>query len=178
MSTYPTSARVAVGQEAPNFDLTSTEEAVLMLRDEVPRTAVVLYFFADPSSERARRDLASLAGQTEALLRLRAKALAVSSAPLGELKRVQRDLGLRFPLLHDDRGFSAAYGVAPGAEGVPPAPALAVIGRDQRVLWLAHPVASVAEALPEILKLLKTQPSPTALYPKSIINRLVDRWVN
>jgi peroxiredoxin len=177
MSTYPTSARIAVGDPAPNFDLASTEDVVLMLSDEVPRTALVLYFFAEPASERTRGDLVSLARQGAALLRLRAKALAVSPVPLAELKRLQRELDLRFPLLHDDRGFSAAW-VGAGAEGAPPAPALALVGNDQRVLWLASPAPPAAEALPEILQLVKGQPASTALYPKRVINRLVDRWVN
>ena len=37
-------ATLVVGDEAPNFDLTSTEDVVLMLCDEVPRMAVLLYF--------------------------------------------------------------------------------------------------------------------------------------
>jgi peroxiredoxin len=176
MSTYPTSARLAVGDAAPNFDLTSTEDVVLMLRDEVSRTPVVLYFFAEPASERARGDLASLSRDLPALAHLRAKVLAVSPAPLAELKRLQRDLNLRFPLLHDDRGFSAAW--VGGAEGTPTAPALALVGHDQRVLWLAAPAPTAAEALPEFLRLIKDQPASTALYPKRVINRLVDRWVN
>ena len=48
---------VSIGDTAPNFDLSSTEDALLMLKDEVIRTAVVLYFFADAGSERVRRDL-------------------------------------------------------------------------------------------------------------------------
>ena len=53
--------KLVPGVEAPNFDLTSTEDVVLMLRDEVPRMAVVLYFFADPGSDRSRQDLQVLA---------------------------------------------------------------------------------------------------------------------
>ena len=37
--------QLSVGDEAPNFDLSTTEGAVLMLCDEVPRNFVVLYFF-------------------------------------------------------------------------------------------------------------------------------------
>lgn len=165
------SAAIAIGDEAPNFDLTSTEDVVLMLRDEVPRTTVVLYFFADPASPAVRGDLAALSARHAAWRRLSAKALAVSPAPLAALKPVQRELGLSFPLLHDDRGRSAAYGVES-------APALAVVSREQRLVWLANPVAAVADVLPEVEKLLRSEPSPTALYPRSVINRWVDRWVN
>jgi peroxiredoxin len=185
MSTYAVVPErpLAIGDEAPNFDLASTEDVVLMLRDEVPRTAVVLYFFADPAAERVRRDLAALSRHRDAFQRRRAKALAVAPSPLAELKLLQRELGLTLPLLHDDRGFLAVYGVAPpsgdaaGGER-PAAPALFVVDRRQRLLWLANPVAAVEEALPQIDKLLAAQPSPTALYPRSVVNRLVDRWVN
>ncbi len=172
------SAPIAIGDEAPNFDLTSTEDVVLMLRDEVPRTAVVLYFFADPADSRVRRDLEALGARAAALAALRAKALAVAPAPLAALKQLQRELSLPFPLLHDDRAKSAAYGVAPAAEGQAAPPVLAVVSRAQKILWLQNPAPPVAETMLELEKLLRGQPSPTALYPKSVINRWIDRWVN
>jgi len=52
------------------------------------------------------------------------------------------------------------------------------VNRRQEVKWLANPVASVADALPQVEALLKAMPSPTRSYPKSVINRLIDRWVN
>ncbi len=58
---------VSIGDEAPNFDLSSTEDALLMLKDEVIRTAVVVYFFADPASDRVQRDLDALSRRVEAL---------------------------------------------------------------------------------------------------------------
>jgi peroxiredoxin len=175
-----------VGDEAPNFDLTSTEDVLLMLRDEVPRTAVVLYFFASPAEPRAVADLDALSARRAALAELDAKAMAISPAPLAELKKLQAERRLGFPLLHDDRGFAKAYGVeprSPGAEAPsgtpePAPPALYVVDRWQKILWLQNPVASVAAALPEIEKLLAKTPPPTALYPKKVINRWIARWVN
>jgi|SRR6185295_17998239 len=167
---------VSIGDIAPNFDLSSTENAVLMLKDEVIRTAVVVYFFADPASDRVRRDLAALNRSLDALARLSTRVLAVSPVKLDELKKMQAEGKLLFPLLHDDRNFSASYGVVPAQEGKPADPALAVVGRRQRVKWLANPVASVEDALSQVQKLLKDLPSPTRSYPKSVINRLVD-WV-
>ena len=169
---------VSIGDTAPNFDLSSTEDAVLMLKDEVIRTAVVVYFFADLASERARRDLDALNRGLDALARLKTRVLAVSPAKLDELKKLQAERQLLFPLLHDDRNFAASYGVVPAQEGVPADPALVVVGRRQDIKWLANPVASVEEALPQLEKLLKDLPSPTRSYPKSVINRFVDRWVN
>ena len=163
---------LAIGDEAPNFDLSSTESAVLMLRDEVARNAAVVYFFADPADERVQRDLDALSRHRDGLAHRNARVLAVSPAKLDDLKTLQAGRKLPFPLLHDDRSFSAAYGVEP------PAPALVVVGRRQRVLWLANPVAAVAEALPQVEKVLAEQPSPMKSYPKSVINRLIDKIVN
>jgi hypothetical protein len=46
------------------------------------------------------------------------------------------------------------------------------------VKWVANPIASAAEAMPQVEKLLKDLPSPTRSYPKSVVNRLIDRLVN
>jgi peroxiredoxin len=169
---------ISIGDEAPNFDLSSTEDALLMLRDEVIRTAIVVYFFADPAGDRAQRDLDVLNRSLDALGRLGARVLAVSPAKLDDLKKLQIERKLLFPLLHDDRGFSASYGVRPAEEGRTPDPALVVVSRRQRVLWLANPVASVDGALPQVLKALEGLPSGTETYEKKVINRWIDRWVN
>lgn len=183
---------ISIGDEAPNFDLTSTEDALLMLRDEIIQTAIVLYFFGDPvagNADRTGSDLEALNKNLDPLGRLRTRVLGISPAKIDELKKLQIQRKLLFPLLHDDRDFSSRYGVLPpstptpveGQAPAPPAtaaPALVVVSRKQRVLWLANPVGAVADALPELLKVLKAQPSPTASYPKKVINRLIDRWVN
>jgi len=169
---------IAIGDEAPNFDLTSTEGAVLMLRDEVIRTAVVLYLFTDHEGERVRRDLAALAAGRERLARLKARVLAAAPAPIARLAELQKALDLRFPLLSDDRSFCRLYGVEPGEEGKPGAPALAVVDRRQQVRFLANPVTAVEAALPEVEKILSGLPSPTAGYPRAVLNRCVEWWIN
>jgi peroxiredoxin len=166
-----------LGATAPNFDLTSTEGVVLMLRDEVVRTAIVLYFFAQ-EGERERRDLEALNARTEALRSRKARVLAVSPLPLETLRTLQRERKLRFPLLHDDRSFSASYGVASRAEGEPAPSALAVVDRRQALRFLALPLAAIETALPQAEAALEALPSPTQDYPKGIINRWIDRWVH
>ena len=169
---------ISIGDEAPNFDLSSTEECLLMLKDEVVRTAMVVYFFADPANERVLRDLDALSRRLDGLTKLQTRVLAVSPVPLDALKKLQRERKLLFPLLHDDRNFAAAYGIAPAEEGQPYAPAMVVVDRRQKVRLYSNPVASVADAFSQVDSALKALPSPTKSYPKSVINGLIDRWVN
>jgi len=170
--------RIEIGDEAPNFDLSSTEGVLLMLCDEVPRNLVVLYFFADPESEQARADLAVLARARDNFASQRVNILGIAPAKMPALQQLQADLGLPFPLLRDDRDFSAAYGVAEAEEGTDASPALVLVGRDQAVLWMANPVESVESALGELTRIAAGEGSPTGNYPRKVINRVVDRWVN
>ena len=170
--------RISIGDEAPDFDLSSTEGVLLMLRDEITRTSVLLYFFDDPSAEVTRRDLAELAGRTRTLAAATVKVFGVSPSKMPPLQSLQADLGLPFPLLRDDRAFSEAYGVAPSTEEQSSSPALCLVDRCQKVVWIANPAGSVTDALVQIESVLEKQDSPTSNYPKSVINRLVDLWVN
>ncbi len=172
---------ISIGDEAPNFDLSSTEDALLMLKDEVTRTAMVIYFFSNPEDERVLRDLDALNARRDSLVKLQVRILAVSPTPLDALRKLQRERKLLFPLLHDDRNFSAAYGViapTPEEPGRPAAPALVVVDRRQRLRFIANPVASVEDSLAQVESAIKDLPSPTKSYPKAVINRFIDRWVN
>ena len=169
---------VSVGEEAPNFDLTSTEDVLLMLSDEVPRTGVILYFFPGPESEQAQRDLVFLARKRSTLAAKRAVVLGIAPAKMEDLKKLQRDFKLPFPLLRDDRNFSAAYGVFAASEQGDPEPALVVVNRRQTIIWMAIPVASVEAVFPEVEEALARLPSQTSNYPGRVVNRLVDWWVN
>ena len=165
-----------VGDEAPNFDLSSTEDVLLMLRDEVPRTPIVLHFFGDPTEADVREQLSALASADGRLRPLGARIMGVSPAKMDALKAVQHELGLPFPLLRDDRGFASYYGVK-AAEGQS-SNAIFVVDRFQKIRWLRNPAGALAGAIAEIEGVLKSLPSPTANLPKSVVNRLVDRFVN
>ena len=169
---------IQLGGEAPNYDLTSTEDAVLMLRDEVPRTAVVLYVFDDPASEASKRDLTTLAGRQDRLMERQAVLHGMSRAKMPVLKSTQAELGLTFPLLTDDRDFSSGYGVAKGSEEAASEPALYLVDREQRVAWMACPAGDLEAGLAEVEKILEGMPSQTANMPGSVVNRVVDWWVN
>ena len=168
---------LAPGDEAPNFDLTSTEEVVLMLRDEVTRTAALLFFF-DAEAEGSREALAALGGAWSRLGRQRARVYGIATAKPEALQELQRELELPFPLLSDDRGFSAHYGVAAAAEGESPPPALFLVDRRQRIAWAANPAPALDEALAAVDKALADLPGPTSNYPKAVVNRVVNWWVN
>ena len=169
---------LSVGDEAPNFDLTSTEDVLLMLRDECVRTAVVLYFFQATEGDQVRDDLLSLARRWEKLTAVDARVLGVSPAKLPALKELQRELHLPFPLLSDDRGFAGAYGLAEVTEEAGPAPVLAVVDRRQLLVLLETAAGSVESAMPDVLGSLAAMPSPAASLPRKVVNWWVDRWVN
>ena len=166
------------GDLAPNFDLASTEDVVLMLRDEVPRRAAVLYFFGDPTAEATRRDLMALSRRQESLNRSFTNILAISPRGVDELKAVQSDLKLGYPLLYDDRGLASGYGVEPASEERPQAPALFLVNRQQKILWAANPVESVESSLEELARLTRALPKSTENYPRRATNFLVDWWVH
>jgi peroxiredoxin len=171
------SEKLKIGDEAPNFDLTSTEDVLLMLRDEVPRVFVVLYFFGDPTQEPFRGNLATLEERRKELLAQQTVPLGISATKMPILKETQKDLHLVFPLLNDDRNFAASYGIESPEEGEPK-PALFLVGRDQRILWEANPSTSIETGLDEILAIVQKQPSQTANLPSTVVNRVVDWWVN
>lgn len=166
-----------IGDEAPNFDLSSSEDVLLMLRDEVARTPIVLYLFRDAGDPGVGEDLAALAAARAELARRRARVLAVARQPLADLKRLQAERKLPFPLLHDDRDFSAAYGVVPAGEGGVARPALLLVGRDQKIRWQAGPGTSAAAAMPEILRELDAHAPIHTSYPRSVVNRFIGRGV-
>ena len=169
--------QLAPGDEAPNFDLTSTEGVVLMLRDEVIRTAALLYFF-DAEAEGSREALTTLGDAWSRLGRHRARVFGVAKAKPEALMDLQRELGLPFPLLSDDRGFSAHYGVEAAAEDESAPPALFLVDRTERIARAANPAPGMEEALAAVDKILADLPGPSSNLPKTVVNRVVNWWVN
>lgn len=160
-----------VGERAPDFDLTSTEDCVLTLRDAVGRAAALLYFFPNPEAATVRADLQVLADLSHRLpgpLRI----LAISPTPIPRLKELQRELHLPFPLLRDDRALAAGYGFDPETDGT----LLALVDRRQRLAWLGTADTSVASRTEELQGVLRRLEPPTALLPRRLVNRLIARF--
>ena len=162
---------LTVGDPAPNFDLTSTANAVLMLRDEVPRVQVLLYFF-DGVSE-AIGPLEELARNTAELAARGVKILGVSESSLEELAAVQQRARLPFPLLHDDRELSKLYGAGSG-EG----PVAAFVDHHQCIARIERQPADLGELISSFLAERGKRSDSTVNYPTSVITRLVNRWAS
>jgi len=169
---------LSIGDQAPDFDLSSTEDSLLMLRDEAARSSVVLFLFPDGSDEQVRAGLLTLGRHRQALAEVQARVLGVAPQKVADLKQLQRELKLPFPLLRDDRGFSAAYGIESDEDSDALQTALVVVDRQQQIAWYAQPAPRLDEVMPELLRILGKLPAPTRSYPRSVVNRLVDRWVN
>jgi peroxiredoxin len=142
-----------------------------MLRDEVVRSAVIVYCFDDPADEGARTALTALAARHGSIPGP-VEIFAVSPAPMEALKSLQKELGLPFPLLRDDRGLMAAYGVE-RAEEEAAEPVLAVVDRQQRLAWYRRPAGAVDVAWPEVVACVERMKPPTSNYPRTVVNRLV-----
>ena len=162
---------LSVGDLAPNFDLASTEGVVLMLHDELPRTPVLLYFFDE--IEDARKDLEEMARKAGELTDRGIKILGVSAAKLDELATAQKELSLPFPLLHDDRGLAKDFVSGSGDSAV-----MVLVDRDRKVTWIGRDLADSDSVLSSLDGKPGREGRSTASYPGSVINRLVDRWVN
>jgi peroxiredoxin len=164
---------LSIGDEAPNFDLSSTEDVVLMLRDEASRMAQVLLFFGDADDPTTRRDLEALKGACDGLAEHGTRILGISAAKLPALKELQRELALPFPLLRDDRRFADLYGFQGATEEAPAQHVLVLVDRRQRVAWIGG-----ADGLGEVEAVAGKLPSPASNYPGAVVNTLIDRWVN
>lgn len=196
-----TDINLAIGADAPDFDLTSTEDVLLMLRDEVPRTALVLYVFLE-SDDATRADLEALAAEVPRWAEQGIRILAMAPVKVAKLKQLQAELNLPFPLLEDDRDFCARYGVsappepaetddaegeADDAEAAVPTPEeaanfvdrrLVLVNRQGKVAWFSDPRDGLDDTLTDLKKSRATKEARLGNYPGQVINRLVSWWVN
>ncbi len=144
-----------------------------MLRDEVPRNAMVLYVFLE-DDDSTRADLQVLGESVSGWAAKGIRVMALAPLKLPVLKQLQAELQLPFPLLADDRDFCAQYGVDPEATGR----RLVVVNRHCQVAWIADPWTDIVEAITAMKAAGLDKESALTNYPGKVINRLVSWWVN
>lgn len=168
-----TEQTISVGADAPDFDLTSTEDVLLMLRDEVPRTPVILYVFLE-IDDAAREDLEELAAAVPKWTESGLRVLAMAPVKVARLKQLQAELELPFPLLEDDRDFCERYGVSSESTDR----RLVVIDRHSKVHWHSDQWSGLKQALAEVKRSRPDKQPRLINYPGQVVNKLVNWWVN
>ncbi len=168
-----TDQKLSIDAPAPDFDLTSTEDVLLMLRDEVPRNAVLLYVFSE-IDDAARDDLSALSALVPDWGAKNLRVMALAPVKVAQLKQLQQELQLAFPLLEDDRDFCARYGVGEEAS----ARRLVLVDRHGKVGWETDSWSDISSLSGEITANGAVKETTLVNYPGKVVNRLVNWWVN
>jgi len=102
---------LAVGTQAPDFTLPSTDGQALTLSALAGRKHVVLVFYVGDNTPDCNRQLSSLRDDVPELEGLDVLVLGINPASVQAHARYCSQLGLNFPLLNDAEGQVAAqYG--------------------------------------------------------------------
>ena len=104
-------AEVSEGVQAPEFQLTSTEDEPFSLLARRGRTNLVLLFLDNASSGTDVEIATSFRDASEIFRSVRATVIGIAKAELDELKAFQASNALAFELLSDDGTAAADYGV-------------------------------------------------------------------
>ncbi len=163
-----------VGDKAPNFDLASAESATIMLKDEISKQPVVLFFFKDSTVSENREMLQALNAAHGEIQSRRGVLFGIAPVKkLPELVELQQELKIVFPLLRDDRDFLSQYGLDSEEEER----ALYLVDEDSTIRVADRISDSVEALLPLLFKELEARPSAASRLPKSTLNRFIYRWV-
>ena len=104
-------AEVSEGVQAPEFQLTSTEDEPFSLLARRGSTNLVLLFLDNASSGTDVEIATSFRDASEIFRSVRATVIGIAKAELDELKAFQASNALAFELLSDDGTVAAGYGV-------------------------------------------------------------------
>ena len=104
-------ATVSEGVQAPDFQLSSTEDESFSLLARRGRANLVLLFLDDASSGVDTEIATSFRDASDIFRSVRGTVIGIAKADLGELKAFQAENSLAFELLSDDGSVAAAYGV-------------------------------------------------------------------
>ena len=106
-------ATVSEGVQAPEFQLTSTEDESFSLLARRGRANLVLLFLDNASGATDTEIATSFRDASEIFRAVRGTVVGIARAELDELKAFQAANSLAFELLSDDGAVAADYGVGP-----------------------------------------------------------------
>ncbi len=102
---------VQVGEKAPNFTLTDTENRARTLKEFLAQKAI-LFFCVDAFTANATKELCQFRDATSSLTNLNAQIVGIDPKAPAENKRLAEKHRLHFPILSDQNGEVAqAYGL-------------------------------------------------------------------
>lgn len=104
-------AMVSEGVQAPDFQLTSTEDEPFSLQARRGRANLVLLFLENASGGTDTEIAASFRDASDIFRSVRATIVGIAKAELDDLKTFQAANSLAFELLSDDGSVATAYGV-------------------------------------------------------------------
>lgn len=127
---------LAVGDEAPDFELPGSDGKTYRLSDFRGKKLVVIAWFPKAFTPGCTRECKSLAEQGETLSKLGVAYFAASCDKPEDNRRFAESLGAKYPILSDpDRKVALAYGVVDDPKGFARRWTF-VIGKDGRILHI------------------------------------------
>jgi peroxiredoxin Q/BCP len=138
--------RLAVGDCAPEFELSGSDGRMYRLSEFRGREAVVLAWFPKAFTRGCAAECRSLQQYGSELERFRVRCFGANVDRVGTNRRFAASLGIDFPILSDpDKDAARAYGVL-GPSGFPSRWTF-YIGLDGRILAVDTEVASASHGL-------------------------------
>jgi peroxiredoxin len=131
----PAPSAPGVQGDAPTFTLPTASGQQVSLADLTRRGPAVVFFYRGYWCSSCRAQLRQINGVYEALAKRGVEVAAISVDEPEAAARLTTRIGLRFPVLRDERLNAArAYGAAAEGDDFPD-PALVVIRKDGKVHW-------------------------------------------
>ncbi|MCS7238406.1 MAG: peroxiredoxin [Thermoguttaceae bacterium] len=131
-----TKGELAVGDEAPDFELPGSDGKTYRLSDFRGKSVVVIAWFPKAFTPGCTRECKSLAQEGQALAELGVVYFAASCDKPEDNRRFAESLGAKYPILSDpDRKVALAYGVVDDVKGFARRWTF-VIGKDGKILHI------------------------------------------
>ena len=149
-------ARIAVGDQAPDFSLPDQNGSMLSLKDFAGKKCVVLYFYPKDNVGVCKKEACLFRDQYRAFTDEGAEVIGVSNDTVQSHKKFVTQRKLPFILLSDQHGkVRKLYGVPRSAGGLLPGRVTFVIDRHGTVRLTFNSLLNADEHVDEALKVLK-----------------------